>query len=105
MDARPFSQHNLRRAAEERRKAARALTEEARRTHLDLAEIFEARCGLKPAAAEPSNVIQLHPETPRGRPARGAAVAAAADPSASADGSRRRPARGRSASRTAPRAG
>jgi hypothetical protein len=98
METRPFNFQNLRRAAEERRKAAAALTEQARRTHLDLAEIFEARCGLKPAAAEPSNVIQLHPETARGRPARGAAVAAAADPSATADGSRRRPARGRSGS-------
>ena len=89
MDARPYSQHNLRRAAEERRKAARALTEEARRTHLDLAEIFEARAGLAAlAAADASNVIPLRP-------------AAAAEP---ADRPRRQSARSRS-TRAAPQAG
>jgi hypothetical protein len=89
MDARPFSQHNLRRAAEERRKAARALTEEARRTHLDLAEIFETRAGLAAlAAADGTNVIQLRPKPAAERSAR----------------PRRAPTRTRSTVRTAPRA-
>ena len=89
MDARPYSQHNLRRAAEERRKADRALTEEARRTHLDLAEIFEARAGLAAlAAADGSNVIPLRPKAAPARAAR----------------ARRQPARSRS-TRTAPHAG
>jgi hypothetical protein len=65
MNARPYNLHNVRRAAEERRKAARALTEEARRTHLELAEIFEERAGLRPATIENSNVVQLRPETGR----------------------------------------
>ena len=71
MTARPYTQHDMRRAAEERRKAALALTEEARRTHLDLAEIFEARAGLAALAAAPdaSNVIPLRAK-PAARPAR-----------------------------------
>jgi len=101
MEARPYNLQNLRRAAEERRKAAAALTEGARRTHLELAAIFEARAGMIPAAADHSNVIQLRPKKARGRPARGAAVAA--EPAANAVGSRRRPARSRSG--VAPRAG
>ena len=96
MDARPYNLNNLRRAADERRKAAAALTEEARRMHLDLAEIFEARAGTFPGAADGSNVIPLRPKAARGRPTR-------ATPSPA--GSRRRPARGRSTSRTAPSAG
>ena len=89
MDARPYTQHNLRRAAEERRKAARALTEEARRTHLDLAEIFEARARLAAlAAADSANVIPLRPKAAPQRAAR----------------PRRQPAGTRSTGRTAPRA-
>ena len=68
MDAKPYSQNDLRRAAEERRKAAAALTEAARRTHLDLAEIFEARAGVAPVQPDISNVIQLRPKKVRGRP-------------------------------------
>ena len=85
MDDRPFNLNNLRRAADERRKAAAALTEGARRTHLDLAEIFEARAGLLPTPADSSNVIQLQTKAARARRARAA-------PSVS--GTRRRPARG-----------
>ena len=102
MDARPYSMNNLRRAAEERRKAASALTEQARRTHLDLAEIFEARAGLFPAAADGSNVIQLHPENVRGRPT---PVAVTAEPAAGQEKSRRRPARSRPDRPATPRAG
>ena len=59
--------YNQRRATQERRRAALALTEQARRIHLELAEMFEARIGPHPAAAEDSNVVQLHPkETPEG---------------------------------------
>ncbi len=73
MDVRPFNLNNLRRAAEERRKAAVALTEAARRMHLDLAQIFEARAGVFPEAADASNVIPLRPKTVRARPAAKAA--------------------------------
>ena len=96
MDARPYHLNYLRRAAEERRKAAAALTAEARRTHLDLAEIFEARAGVVPQAADASNVIQLRPNRP---------VLVAAKKAAKPKKSRP-PARNRSAGgRTAPRAG
>ena len=40
MEVRSF---NLRRAAQERQRAQRAFTEEARRMHLELAAIFEGR--------------------------------------------------------------
>ena len=97
MDARPYHLNNLRRAAEERRKAAAALTAEARRTHLDLAEIFEARAGVVPQA-DASNVIPL-------RPNRSGPVLVAAKKAAKPRKSRP-PARDRSAGgRTAPRAG
>lgn len=98
MDARPYHLNDLRRAAEERRKAARALTAEARRMHLELAEIFEARAGVVPQATDASNVIQLRPN--RSRPVL-VASKKAAKPRKS-----RQPARNRSAGgRTAPRAG
>lgn len=100
MDARPYTLKDLRRAAEERRKAATALTEAARRTHLDLAEIFEARAGLCPVPAESSNVIPLHVKKVRARPALTATDEAAAESPARA---RRRTARGRSAAAAAAR--
>ncbi len=105
MDPRPYNLNNLRRAAEERRKAAAALTEEARRMHLDLAQIFEARAGLFPGAADGSYVIPLRPKAARGRTARATPGAAVPKPSSNPAGSRRRPARSRSTGRTAPRAG
>ena len=37
------SNYFVRRAEQERQKAARALTDQARRMHLELAEIFETR--------------------------------------------------------------
>jgi hypothetical protein len=43
--------YNLRRAEAERQRAIRALTEEARRTHLELAAIFEARAEARAAGA------------------------------------------------------
>ena len=43
--------YNLRRAEQERQKAARALTGEARQMHLDLAEIFEDRAATRDGAA------------------------------------------------------
>ena len=98
MDARPYHLNNLRRAAEERRKAAAALTAEARRTHLDLAEIFEARAGVVPQATDASNVIQLRPT--RSGPVLGAAKKAA-KPRKSRQPARHRPAGGRAV----PRAG
>ena len=58
----PYKLNDLRRAADERRKAAAALTVEARRMHLDLAEIFEARAGVFRGASDGSNVIQLRPK-------------------------------------------
>ena len=91
MDARPFNLNNIRRAAEERRKAARALTEEARRTHLALAEIFESRAGLFPGASDGSNVIQLRPKS------------AAAEPKTRAAAPRKKPRRKTPANRSAPR--
>ena len=97
MDVRPYNVNNVRRAAEERRKAARALTEGARRTHLDLAEIFEARAGILAAAAAVSNVVPLRPN--RDRP-----VLVASKKAAKARKSRQ-PAADGSAGRTAPRAG
>ena len=98
MDARPYTLNDLRRAAEERRKAARALTEQARRMHLELAEIFEARAGVVPQAADTSNVIQLRPNRPG--PVLVAAKKAAKPRKA------RQPARGRLAGgRAVPRAG
>ena len=93
MNARPYNLHNVRRAAEERRKAARALTEEARLMHLELAEIFEARAGLRTAPVEGSNVVPLRPETARQN--RPAAEAEASAPSPAR--ARRRSTRGRSA--------
>ena len=97
MDVRPYNVNNVRRAAEERRKAARALTEGARRTHLDLAEIFEARAGIIAAANELSNVVPL-------RPNRAGPVLVAAKKAAKPRKSRP-PAPNGSASRSAPRAG
>ena len=105
MDAMPYNLNNLRRAADERRKAAAALTEEARRMHLDLAEIFEARAGLFPGAVDGSNVIPLRPKAVRGRPARAARGAAASETSPSPAGAQKRRARGRSRGRTAPAVG
>ena len=89
MEARPYNLQNLRRAAEERRKAASALTEAARRTHLELARIFEARAGIFPAEPDSSNVIPLLPKAAAGRPPRPA----------------KRTARSRSTGAAAPRAG
>lgn len=40
---------NQRRAAQERQRAARALSEEARRMHLELAAIFEGRAEVRVA--------------------------------------------------------
>jgi len=98
MDVRPYTLNDLRRAAEERRKAARALTEQARRMHLELAEIFEARAGVVAQAADTSNVIQL-------RPNRSGPVLVAAKKAAKPRKSRQ-PARNRSAGgRAVPRAG
>ncbi len=90
MDVRPFNLNNLRRAADERRKAAAALTEAARRTHLDLAAIFEARAGVFPDAADGSNVIHLRPKAVRGRPARAAAATAATEASSTVGARRKR---------------
>ena len=103
-DTRLFNLDNLRRAAAERRKAAQSLTEAARRTHLDLAEIFEARAGLFPAgtAADSSNVIQLRPKNGPGRPAPAVMVS---ETSTKPEKSRRRTARARSSRPAAPRAG
>ena len=42
---------NLRRAAQERQRAERALSEEARRMHLELAAIFESRAEVRAAQA------------------------------------------------------
>ena len=53
---------NLRRAAQERQRAARALSDEARRMHLELAEIFEARSA--------SRHVELHPGNTDTKPAR-----------------------------------
>ena len=93
MDARLY---NLRRAEQERRKAALALTEEARRIHIEMAEIFEARIGLHPAAIDGSNVVQLRPKAaPEDVTAEG--PPAPAEP-------KRKPGRARSTGR-APRAG
>ena len=103
MDARPYNLNNVRRAADERRKAAAALTEEARRMHLDLAEIFEARAGLYPGAVDGSNVMPLRPKAGRARPMRAARAAAAAETSPA--GAQKRRARSRSNGRTSPRAG
>ena len=97
MDARPYTQNDLRRAAEERRKAARALTEQARRMHLELAEIFEARAGVAPPATDTSNVIQLRPNRP------GPVLVAAKK--AAKPRKPRPPARSRSAGGRVPRAG
>jgi hypothetical protein len=95
MNGRPYTLNDVRRAADERRKAARALTEEARRMHLELAAIFEARSGIVPQAAETSNVIQLRPNRPVLVATKKAAKPRKARP----------PARSRPANRTAPRAG
>ena len=91
MDARLY---NLRRAEQERRKAALALTEEARRIHIEMAEIFEARTGMHPTAIDGSNVVQLRPKS---APEDVEAEAGAAEP-------KRKPGRARSTGR-APRAG
>ena len=90
MDARPYNLNNLRRAAEERRKAAAALTDAARRMHLDLAEIFEARAGMCPDAQERANVVQLRPKTIGVRAARTASGASASKAERSAKASRRK---------------
>ena len=93
MDTRPYNLNNLRRAAEERRKAASALTEQARRMHAELAAIFEARAGLVPHATESCNVIPLRPNL-------AGPVLAAVKKSAKAKKARQ-PARSRSAGRRA----
>lgn len=95
MNGRPYTLNDVRRAAEERRKAARALTEQARRMHLELAAIFEARCGIVAQEPESSNVIQLRPNRPVLVAAKKAAKPRKARP----------PSRTRPAGRTAPQAG
>ena len=95
MNVRPYTLNDVRRAAEERRKASRALTDEARRMHLELAAIFEARTGVVVQAADTSNVIQLRPNRPVLAAAKKAAKPRKARP----------PARNRSAGGTVPRAG
>ena len=97
MDARLY---NLRRAEQERRKAALALTEEARRIHIEMAEIFEARIGLHPAAIDGSNVVQLRPKAAP----EGAEPDVAAEELPGAAEPKRKPGRARSTGR-APRAG
>ena len=107
-DIRPYHLDHLRRAAAERRKAAQALTEGARRVHLDLAEIFEARAGILPAAAtaaDSSNVIQLRPNNAPGLTARAAAAVVASETSTKAEKPRRRAARTRTKRAATPRAG
>ena len=94
METKPYLFNDLRRAAEERRKAAAALTEAARRTHLELAAIFEARAGIVPAVTDGCNVIQLRPKSARGRAA--ATAAAAPEAVAATSGGRRRSTRARS---------
>lgn len=98
MDVRPYHLNDRRRAAEERRKAARALTEQARRMHLDLAEIFEGRAGVAPQAPDASNVIQLHPN-------RAGPVLVASKKAAKPRKSRPPAAKCSAGRRTAPRAG
>lgn len=51
MDTRSY---DLRRAEQERYRASRALTEEARQTHLELAAIFDARAGVTNVVAFPA---------------------------------------------------
>ena len=93
MDARLY---NLRRAEQERRKAALALTEEARRIHIEMAEIFEARTGLHPSAIDGSNVVQLRPKA--------APEGVEPEPQPQPAEPKRKPGRARSTGR-APRAG
>ena len=89
--------YNRRRAEQERRKAALALTEAARRIHLELVEIFEARTGVRPAAADESNVIQLRPK--------GVSRSEVSSPSPRPAGQRGKPGRRRSTDPAASRAG
>ncbi len=47
------SNFNMRRARQERERASRAVTEQARQHHLDLAAIFDARAEERAAAIQP----------------------------------------------------